>query len=246
MNVAVEGWTPERLVVWLERQVREIDLDPDALRKWLSDLVRSLTDRRGMAIAALMRCKFILARKVRDKIDAMRREEKARAYQRYLFAPEAKVETTFDAAFAFRDGMYADQRRYRGHWKPSKHFLGPDAVPAFDGAEGGEEMQCAQALDRLPEVTSWIRNVARHPASFWVPLAAGKFYPDFVALLNDGRRFVVEYKGAHIADGPDTAEKRAVGALWEQRSARKGLFLMAEKERAGLGVWDQLRSKVGR
>ena len=41
LNVAVEGWTPERLVVWLERQVREIDLDPDALRKWLSALVRA-------------------------------------------------------------------------------------------------------------------------------------------------------------------------------------------------------------
>ena len=246
LNVAVEGWTPERLVVWLERQVREIDLDPDALRKWLSDLVRSLTDQRGMSIAALMRCKFILARKIRDKIAAMRREEEARAYQRYLFAPEARVETTFDAAFVFRDGMYADQRRYRGHWKPSKHFLGPDAVPAFDGAAGGEEEQCAQALDRLPEVTYWIRNVARHPASFWLPTATGKFYPDFVALLNDGRRFVVEYKGAHIADGPDTDEKRAVGALWEQRSEGKGLFLMAEKQRDGLGVWDQLRSKVAR
>ena len=163
-----------------------------------------------------------------------------------MFTPEARVETTFDAAFVFRDGMYADQRRYRGRWKPSKHFLGPDAVPAFDGAAGGEEEQCAQALDRLPEVTYWIRNVARHPASFWLPTATGKFYPDFVALLNDGRRFAVEYKGAHIADGPDTAEKRAVGALWEQRSEGKGLFLMAEKEHNGLGVWDQLRSKVAR
>ena len=246
LNVAVEGWTPERLVVWLERQVREIDLDPDALRKWLSALVRSLTDRRGIGIAALMRCKFILARKIRDKIDAFRQQEQDKAYQRYLFAPEARVETSFDEAFVFRDGMYADQRRYRGRWKPSKHFLGPDTVLAFDGADGGEEMQCAQALDRLPEVTYWIRNVARHPASFWLPTATGKFYPDFVALLNDGRSFVVEYKGAHIAEGSDTDEKRAVGALWEQRSEGKGLFLMAEKQRDGLGVSDQLRSKVAR
>ena len=246
LNVAVEGWTPERLVVWLERQVREIDLDPDALRKWLSALVRSLTDRRGIGIAALMRCKFILARKIRDKIDAFRQQEQDKAYQRYLFAPEARVETSFDEAFVFRDGMYADQRRYRGRWKPSKHFLGPDTVLAFDGADGGEEMQCAQALDRLPEVTYWIRNVARHSASFWLPTATGKFYPDFVALLNDGRSFVVEYKGAHIAEGPDTDEKRAVGELWEQRSEGKGLFLMAEKQRDGLGVSDQLRSKVAR
>ena len=142
--------------------------------------------------------------------------------------------------------MYADQRRYRGHWKPSKHFLGPDTVQAFDGADGGEEMQCAQEIDRLPEATYWIRNVARHPASFWLPTATGKFYPDFVALLNDGRSFVVEYKGAHIAEGSDTDEKRAVGALWEQRSKGKGLFLMGEKQRDGLGVSDQLRGKVGR
>lgn len=91
-----------------------------------------------------------------------------------------------------------------------------------------------------------MRNVARHPASFWLPTATGKFYPDFVALLNDGRLFVVEYKGAHIAEGPDTAEKRTVGALWEQRSEGKGLFLMAEKQHDGLDVSDQLRGKVAR
>jgi hypothetical protein len=52
-----------------------------------------------------------------------------------------------------------------------------------------------------------------------LPLASGFFYPDFVAKLKDGRIFVVEYKGEHLAGSgnDDTNEKRLVGA----RSGRK-------------------------
>jgi len=229
LDVDVEGWTPEALVLWLDRQVRQPDIHQSELLRWLRDLVGHLITARGMHIAALMRCKFILARKVREKLAAIRQQERDGVYQRYLFAPEAKVEVSFDQAFAFKDGMYWDQRRYRGRWKPRKHFLGPDHVPAFDGAENGEEFQCAQAIDSLPGLKFWIRNVARHPNSFWLPTATDKFYPDFVAQLEDGRLLVVEYKGAHIADGPDTAEKRTIGQLWERKTGGKGVFVVVEK-----------------
>jgi type III restriction enzyme len=229
LDVDVEGWTPEALVLWLDRQVRQPDINQSELLRWLRDLVGHLITTRGMHIAALMRCKFILARKVREKLAAIRQQERDGVYQRYLFAPEAKVEVSFDKAFVFRDGMYWDQRRYRGRWKPRKHFLGPDHVPAFDGAENGEEFQCAQAIDSLPGLKFWIRNVARHPNSFWLPTATDKFYPDFVAQLADGRLLVVEYKGAHIADGPDTSEKRTIGQLWERKTGGKGVFVVVEK-----------------
>ena len=140
--------------------------------------------------------------------------------------------------------MYGEQRRYRGRWKPSKHFLGPDRVPAFDGADDGEEMRCAQVIDSLAAVKYWIRNVARHPNSFWLPTATDKFYPDFVALLNDGRLLVVEYKGAHIAEGADTNEKRTIGALWERSSDGKGLFIIAEQMVDGKDVRQQLLERT--
>ena len=89
-------------------------------------------------------------------------------------------------------------------------------------------MRCAQVIDSLATVKYWIRNVVRHPNSFWLPTATDKFYPDFVALLNDGRLLVVEYKGAHIAETSDTNEKRTIGALWERSSDGKGLFIIAE------------------
>ena len=245
LNVGVAGWTPKALILWLDRQVRQADIGQSELLNWLSVLVTHLLNARGLHITALMRCKFILARKIRDKISAIRRQERKSVYQQRLFAPEAKVEISFDDAFSFKAGMYQDQRRYRGRWKPGKHFLGPDHVPVFDGVDDGEEVRCAQALDSLPGVKYWIRNVARHPASFWLPTATDKFYPDFVSLLNDGRLLVVEYKGAHIADGTDAAEKRTIGELWEHKGAGQGLFIIAEKSVNGRDIYQQLIEKTG-
>ena len=244
LDIAVESWTPENLVIWLDGQVRRIDLNQSELLKWLRQLVDHLLTARGMSISALMRCKFLLARKIENKIAAIRQEERSRVYQQCLFAPEARVEVSFDNAFTFEEGMYQDQRRYRGHWKPGRHFLGADNVPAFDGAEEGEEVRCAMVIDSLPQVEYWIRNVARHPESFWLPTATDKFYPDFVALLDDGRLLVVEYKGAHIAEGSDTAEKRTIGALWERKSKGKGLFVVAERVVDGRDVRQQLLDKI--
>jgi type III restriction enzyme len=245
LNIDVEGWTEDNLVLWLDRQVRQPDIHQSQLLRWLRDLVGHLTSARGMHISALMRCKFILARKVREKIAAFRQQERNKVYQKYLFAPASKVEVSFDDGFLFKDGMYWDQRRYRGRWRPRKHFLGPDQMLAFDGDESGEEFQCAEAIDSLSDVKYWVRNVARHPNSFWLPTATDRFYPDYVARLNDSRLLVVEYKGAHIADTPDTNEKRTIGRLWEQQSGGKGLFIVAEKTVDGRNVRQQIQAKLG-
>lgn len=245
LDIDVEGWTPEALVLWLDRQVRQPDIHQGELIKWLRDLVNHLVNARAIHISALMRCKFLLARKIRDKLKTFRQKERSGVYQQFLFAPEAKAEISFDDAFAFNDGMYWDQRRYRGRWKPRKHFLGADHVPAFDGADDGEEFQCAQAIDSLPGLKYWLRNVARHPNSFWLPTATDKFYPDFVAQMDDGRLVVIEYKGAHIADGSDTAEKRTIGELWERKSDGKGLFIIVEKNVGGKDARQQLMGKIG-
>ena len=245
LNVHVEGWTQEALVLWLDKQVRQPDVGQPELVKWLSGLTTHLINTRCLHVSALMRCKFILARKIRDKLDAIRRHERNSVYQSRLFAPGAKPEVSFDTAFVFRDGMYQGERCYRGRWQPSKHFLGSHAVPAFDGVEDGEEIRCAQALDSLPDVKFWVRNVARHRVSFWLPTATDKFYPDFVAQLEDDRLLVVEYKGARDADSPDTAEKRTIGALWQRISNGKGVFVVVERSVNGRDMRQQLIDGIG-
>ena len=103
-------------------------------------------------------------------------------------------------------------------------------------------------LDSLPEVDFWIRNVSQHINSFRLPVAAEKFYPDFVAQFKDGRIFVVEYKGALLAGVgvDDTNEKRAIGLKWERAGDGKSLFAMIEKEVDGRNMREQLIDKIAR
>ena len=249
LDSPVEGWDEINLSVWLDRQVRQPYITPTELLRWLRDLVTDLTKVRGIAMPALWRAKYPLAQKIAAKIKALRQEGEGKAYQRYLFAPEAKVGITFDKGFKFFDGMYADVRMRRGGaFKFRKHFLGPDRVPVFSGKEGdgGEEFECAQMLDSLNEVEYWLRNVAQHEHSFRLPVATGNFYPDFVAKLKDGRTFVVEYKGALLAGSgnDETNEKRMIGKLWQKASAGKGVFAMIEKNVDGKNMRDQLIEKI--
>ena len=245
LDAEVEGWTEQALVLWLDRKVRASDIAQADLLAWLSGLVADLTGRRGMRLSALMRGKSRLEGVVRERIASIRRKERESCWQHHLFAPEARPRVSFEHAFSFRDGMYAGEPRYRGRWRPARHFLGPDRVPTFDGADDGEEALCAQALDSLPGLRHWIRNVARHPESFRLPTAAGWFYPDFAAQLEDGRLLAVEYKGAHLADSPETHEKRTIGELWERTSASRCLFAMVEKDVDGKDMRQQLMEKIG-
>ncbi len=241
LDVPVDGWTEAGLVNLLARQVRQSDsaIGHGEMIAWLSDVIRHLTGARAIPLATLMRCRFILARKLREKIAAIRAEVRKGVYQRCLFAADAKPEVSFDNGFRFHDGMFAGVPCYRGtKYRFSNHYLGWDRVPAFDGTEDGEEFKAAQQLDSIGEVEFWVRNVAKHPDAFWFPLAGGRTYPDFVAKLKDGRLLVVEYKGAHLV--ADSLEKQTVGQLWQSSSEGKGVYVFAEKDRDGMNVKAQI------
>ena len=59
-----------------------------------------------------------------------------------------------------------------------------------------------------------------------------------------GQIRAVEYKDAHIAEGSDTAEKRAIGELWQRKSGGRGLFIVVEKIVNGKDVRQQLEDLI--
>ena len=243
-GVEVEGWTEQALVRFLSRQLRQRDIGSDQLQEWLRRVVSYLAGARKLPLPGLMQSRYVLARKLEEKIASIRHKVREGVYQRSLFAPDARAEVSYEKGFAFKDGVFAGVARYHGKLNFSKHFTGADNVPAFDGKPDGEETQCAWNLNSLPGVKFWLRNVAQHRDAFFLPLAEGKFYPDFLAQLDDGRLLIVEYKGEHIADSADTREKAAVGARWESASKRKGLFLLVEKNVNGKGPREQMLEKI--
>jgi type III restriction enzyme len=249
LDVPVGGWTEGGLINLLARQVRQADsaIGHGEMIGWLSDAVRHLTGPRSIPLATLMRCRFILARKLREKIAAIRSEVRKGVYQRCLFAPEAKPELSFENGFRFHEGMFAGVPTYRGtKYRFSKHYLGWDHVPRFDGkgddGAEGEEFKAAQQLDSMGEVDYWVRNVSKHADAFWLPLSTNHTYPDFVAKLKDGRLLVVEYKGDHLVEG--STEKRAIGQLWQEANKGAGIYVFAEKERDGMNVKEQILDAI--
>jgi type III restriction enzyme len=246
LDIGVDGWTEKGLVLWLDRKVRDRYIGQGELVSWLSAVVAHLIHDRGITLSTLMRCQYVLARRLQDRLSEIYAIERNKVYQGSLFQQDAAPSLSFENGFRFFDGIFDGVRTYQGRTVFGKHFTGKNQVPAFDGrGEDGEEFQCAMFLDANAKVKHWIRNVAKHTNAFWLPLAGGKFYPDFVAELEDGKILVVEYKGDHLRTNQDTKDKIAIGSLWEKVSDGKGMFLLALKEADGLNMRDQLADKLG-
>ncbi len=233
------GWTQGQLVQWLERKLRQQDIVQPVMLEFVRRAVADLVVRRATPLPVLARWKYILAKVLAQKI-AMHRDAAGRSnYQELLFGPQAAVETTFDYAFDFSPDGYAPHWSYEGRpYLFQKHFY-----PLVGELKNrGEEFECAKALDMQPKVKHWVRNLERR--GFWLPLARNRFYPDFVAELQDGRLLVVEHKGEIYATNDDSKEKCSVGELWEAKSGRKGLFLMTVFERDKPGLYEQIAAAI--
>lgn len=101
------------------------------------------------------------------------------------------------------------------------------------------------AIDEHAQVKRWVRNLDSDPvAGFWLPTSSGRFYPDFVCELTDGRILVVEYKGAHLRGMPKEIEKAQVGRVWAANSGGRACFAWVLKTVEGRGVSQQLDDAI--
>jgi len=233
---ARQAWSENKLALWLEREIRVQYLTQETLAVFALRNVEALLER-GHSVDILARFKFLLARRLKEKLAKLRVEAKEMNYQRVLFGETAPV-SRHKFVFSLDPKGYQCNYAYQGGYRFDKHYYGVIG----DLKNDGEEHQCAVALDSMDEVQYWIRNVDRKPNSFWLPLPHDKFYPDFFAQLFDGRVLAVEYKGAHLR--ADAADKKLIGELWERESGGKALFLMPTEEPGAPSVRRQIEQKV--
>jgi type III restriction enzyme len=174
-------------------------------------------------------------------VQQLRREAGKRGMQLMLsdLVPGLKLG---ENGFSFSKSGYDPRTPYAGPWKPRKHFF----AQVGDLKHGGEEWQCAVTIDSEPAVKHWVRNVDRTRWSYWLPTSSDRFYPDFIAELNDGRLLVAEYKGADRTDNTDSREKRNIGARLQEVSGGSVLFWWAEDATSGNLPGDLSRLLEGR
>jgi len=85
-----------------------------------------------------------------------------------------------------------------------------------------------------------VRNLEQEPFGFCFTTSKGRFFPDFIAELEDGRIAVIEYKGGHLRSDPYEIEKRKVGELWAASSCEKCVFRFVYLEDGGLNMQGQI------
>jgi len=221
-----QGWTAVDLVGWLDRNLTVPYADRGQKVAWLNAAVTRLLDTRGFELDELAYRKFRLRGALERKLVAGLTLAKQHVFDGLFSEPDA-FSLRDEHAITFELGRYGYDVPYAGLLPLKRHFF-----PVIGNLKGtGEEFNCAEYIaNQLVGVDWWIRNVEKKPHSFWLQTASDKFYPDFVVKMQNGLTLVVEYKGAHIADGRDSDEKKRIGQLWAKRSNGQYRFVWVEKE----------------
>jgi type III restriction enzyme len=217
--------TESELADWLDHAIEHPDITQTQSSLFLRRMVDRLVNERIYPLPEIVAARFRLRDVAKAKIERYRTSALSESYQRMLLpGATPTLEVSPDFCFQFPKDQYPANRLYQGPIKFPKHFY---EVP---GEMNNEEAQCAGLIESLGEVRYWVRNLTRSDFSFWLQTSTDKFYPDFVALLNDGRYLVVEYKGADRMDTADTKEKKVLGELWEARSKGRCIFRLVGKD----------------
>ena len=224
---SIQEWTFERLVAWLDREIKHQDIPASESAEFLRKALRGLMTKLGIQdLSTLALDRFRLRDEIEVRINEHRDVERNATFQTFLFS-DSPLTVSEDRVINFKTIHYEPSWPYEGGFQFKKHYFGLKPGELRETTQSGaqtEEFQCAQFLDGLPEIKFWIRNLVRKSTSFRLQTSRDWFYPDFVCQLTDGRILVVEYKGQHLYS--DAEEKRAVGSVWAARSNGKCLFVM--------------------
>lgn len=184
------AWNLPRLANWIDSGIVHPDITKPSAVVFITKAIDALI-AAGHDLPVLARHKYDLRKALGTLIGDLRGEREVGQYKALFAANAADFAVSADLSIIFDEQTYAPNQPYSGATKFAKHYtrLVGDLLPT------GEEFDCAVHLDRLDKVRYWIRNIDRKKSSFWLQLPHDKFYPDFVAMLTDGRILVVEYKG---------------------------------------------------
>lgn len=227
LHLDVRNWSIAELTNWIDQRIPHIDITQTQATLFIYRVIEYLIDEREIDLNSLILYKYKLLDAINRLISTHRRSAKKRSYQQCLNLDESRLVVRDEFSFEFSKDSYPANWYYEGRYTFKKHYH--QLIGELKST--GEEFECAQVIDAMPEVKYWIRNLERQPQySFWLQTSTDKFYPDFVAKLKDGRILIVEYKGDHIDTSDDSKEKKALGELWAARSNGTCLFYWATKD----------------
>ena len=160
LNAGTEGIRREDVIRTLDRKLRNTRVLQADMIAWLGRAVDGLL-RSGLELAYHARHINYVADTLATKIKSLLADAQKEAFQATLGFADDERKPRLDEHFEFRfpEDTYPARWRYDGRYTFQKHFFGPPGE--LDSDITGEETACAIALDQLPEVKHWVRNLER-------------------------------------------------------------------------------------
>lgn len=208
-----EEFNEEILVDVLARSVRDRRVSYKQMRKAIEATVASLTDQ-GWTLSEMFGNYRLLT-------TAISKEMKSRYED--LLGSGLGVAAQSGKLCTVPTGLSAEIAQVGVAEKVdlSKHAY--DSISRMNG----EERELARDLSQSKKVKWWWRNPER--TGWYLVGKWGRFFPDFVARLTDGRLVVLEYKGSQLAGNEDTDLKEDLGQLWESAAGSESSFYLVTK-----------------
>ncbi|MDC4567457.1 DEAD/DEAH box helicase family protein [Acinetobacter baumannii] len=233
-----ENWDEVKLATWLCKNILEESLTHEAKRNFVLAWLNDLLSKDDFDLARTNTQKYIIRQLIEKRINILRKEAINGAYQNFLFGNDElhqiAVSNEQEYQFNFHPNVYApsrDDNGEYGYYAFKKHYYG--RIGAFDS---GEEFACACWLDQQAvkgKIEFWVRNLVRKEGcSFYLQKGNGRFYPDFICKLPNGKILIVEYKGADKWEA--AKDDRQIGDLWASLSEGQCEFIMIKDKRFDL------------
>jgi type III restriction enzyme len=241
-----EHWDDVKLAAWLCKNIPETSITHASKQAFVAKWLHELFAGGRYDLAKANRQKFLIRNMLGQRIKDLRLKAVNQSYQETLFGDgySSRVQVNDNYQFVFHPQAYAPSSDYDkrtstyGVYDFRKHYYG--RIGDFDSKE---EFECAMRLDMLAqkgEIEFWVRNLVRKEAcSFFLQKAEGRFYPDFICQLKNGKVLIVEYKGADRWDA--AKDDRLIGGLWAELSGGKCHFVMLKNKE-----WEVIDAEIKR
>lgn len=233
-----EHWNETKLAAWLCHQLKDPFITHTSSRNFVVAWLTDLLNQKTMDLSRINRQKFQLRTLLEEQIKTLRKDAAKTACSQFLFdsADENRVRIGTEYEFEFHPDAYSPSRYDEGQY--GDYGFEHHYYPRIGALDNLEEFYCACWLDECNEIDFWVRNpVRKNGGSFFLQTPEGRFFPDFVCKLKDGRILVVENKGGHLWS--QSNQDRMVGDLWESQSEGKCLFVMVKEKK-----WEWIQAKI--
>jgi type III restriction enzyme len=199
----------------------------ERLHEFIYLTIIRLEQEREMPLQALYAKKYHLKRAILLKLIKLVSDFKIASFDKLLDVSRFSVDSVNMVTFS-SDNYQPNIDSRSDEFKKHKYKF-------VDRLDSKEEYQVAKYIDELDSVVTWIKNIVKNPQnSFWLQTATGKFYPDFIIKLANGKTVVAEYKGQHLKND-DTKRKEEIGNFWASQSEEyEFLMLYADDYREKL------------